>query len=176
MFYVLLCEHCKVWWLQVGMISVPFLKAVGLNGSSCSLACPEFCGGGERHCPWSPAVSPASCPPPPPPGRQAQSQQQTYLLYEFIQSVCILHFNAHTPGHQGNRLIEHLGHVVADIEGPEPHQEAKLAQALLIDCLSSLAFSSLGWMVLRSQTWRGARCWVYPGRSRLPAAGRWLHH
>ena len=44
---------------------------------SYSLACPEFCGGGEGHGPWLPGVFPEPCPPPPPPGWQAQSQQLT---------------------------------------------------------------------------------------------------
>ena len=51
-------------------------------------------------------------------------------------------FDAPTPGHhseedgaRNNRLIEHLEHLLANIKGPEPPQDMKLAQALLVDCL-----------------------------------------
>ena len=53
-------------------------------------------------------------------------------LNEFIRTVCILCFDAHTPGHHGNedgahnsRLIEQLEYQVTDIERPEPPQEVK---------------------------------------------------
>ena len=64
------------------------------------------------------------------------------LLNELVKSgVC--RFDSRTPGRHreedgacNNRLIEHLEQPVADIKGPEPPQEVKPAQALLlVDCL-----------------------------------------
>ena len=64
------------------------------------------------------------------------------FYYEFIQSVCVIRFDALMPGHHNNedgarksRLIKQQEHLVADNKGPEPPQEVQLAQALLVDCL-----------------------------------------
>ena len=63
-------------------------------------------------------------------------------LFCLFASLLASRFDAHTPGHhseedgaRNNRLVKHLEHPVADIKGPEPPQEGKPAQALLVDCL-----------------------------------------
>ena len=71
---------------------------------------------------------------------QLGSNDRPRLLYEFIQSVGVLCFDAFAhhsieDGARNNRLIEHVEDLVADIEEYEPSQKVKPAQTLLVDDL-----------------------------------------
>ena len=119
---------------------------------------------GERHCPWLSAVLPTSVFRHLLQGDKLRANNRPCLLYEFIQSVCILCFDAHTPGHhskedgaRNNRLIKHLEHPIADTEGPELPHEVNLAQAFLVNCLRVCV---LEWL-LRGAGWGSwsQTCW-----------------
>ena len=75
-------------------------------------------------------------------GDKLRANHRLCLPDQFFQSVGVLCLDARTPGHHSkedgarhDRLIEHLQHLIADIEGPEPPKEVKPAQALLVDGL-----------------------------------------